>query len=94
MISHSVIAAADDKRIGATAMACSPQNSSGPPDCDNGFLALLGCDGDFDLAFVDVKNRIRGVALCVERLIRSVMRYAPFGALLCEKAYDVKGCRI
>jgi len=27
-------------------------------DCDYRFLALLGCDSEFDLALLDVKNRV------------------------------------
>jgi hypothetical protein len=34
-----------------------------PQDCDDSFLALLGNDGDFNLALFDVENRIRIVAL-------------------------------
>src|SRR5258708_1019603 len=34
-----------------------------PQDCDNGFLALLGYDGDFDLALSNVHDRICSIAL-------------------------------
>jgi hypothetical protein len=34
-----------------------------PQQCDDGFFALLGHDGDFDLALLDIENRIRVVAL-------------------------------
>ena len=32
-------------------------------NCDDRFLALLGNDGDLHLAFLDVEDRVRGVAL-------------------------------
>jgi hypothetical protein len=32
-------------------------------DCDDGFLSLLGYDGEFDLALQDIENHIRGTAL-------------------------------
>jgi hypothetical protein len=35
-----------------------------PQQCDNGFLSLLGYDCDFDLALLDIENRIGIVALC------------------------------
>ena len=46
MISHSVIAAAVAMRRGCPVRHPSPQNSSGPQDCDDGFLALLGNNGE------------------------------------------------
>jgi hypothetical protein len=38
-------------------------------DCDDCFLALLGNDGEFDLALLDVKNRVRGLSLRKDNLI-------------------------
>ena len=32
-------------------------------DCNDRFLALLGKDGEFDLALLDVKNRVRDLSL-------------------------------
>ena len=32
-------------------------------DCYYRFLALLGNDGEFDLALLDVKNRVRDLSL-------------------------------
>src|ERR1700692_2737234 len=32
---------------------------AGSQDCNDRFLALLGNDGEFDLALLDVKNRVR-----------------------------------
>jgi hypothetical protein len=32
-------------------------------DCNDRFLALLGNDGEFDLALLDVKNRVRNLSL-------------------------------
>jgi hypothetical protein len=39
-----------------------------PQDCDDGFFALLGNNGDFDLAIPDIENCIRGAALYEERV--------------------------
>ena len=36
---------------------------TGSEHCNHRFLALLGNDGEFDLAFLDVKNRVRHVPL-------------------------------
>src|SRR5271166_2662653 len=38
-------------------------------DCDDGFFALLGNNGDFDLAIPDIENCIRGAALYEERVV-------------------------
>ena len=35
-----------------------------PQNCDDGFLPLLGNNGDLDLAFLDVEDGIRWIALC------------------------------
>ena len=35
-----------------------------PQDCDDGFLPLLGNDGDFDLAVMDVKDGQSATAPC------------------------------
>jgi hypothetical protein len=32
-------------------------------DCNHRFLALLGNDGEFDLALLDVKDRVRDLSL-------------------------------
>jgi len=52
------------------------------PDCDDGFLAKLGNDGNFDLASVDVKNRIRWVSLRVDNLIFLIIRQGPSHVVL------------
>jgi hypothetical protein len=36
---------------------------TGAQDCNDRFLALLGNDRELDLAFLDVKNRVRGLSL-------------------------------
>src|SRR5690349_23271072 len=43
-------------------------------NCDDGFLALLGDDRDLDLASLDVKNRIGGIALAEERFALAISR--------------------
>jgi hypothetical protein len=44
-----------------------------PQDCDDGFFALLGDNGDFDLALLDVENCIRRTALRKDRLVLSIL---------------------
>jgi hypothetical protein len=39
-----------------------------PQDCNHRFLALLGNDGELDLALLDVKNRVRGLSLRKKQL--------------------------
>jgi hypothetical protein len=34
-----------------------------PQECDDGFLALLGNDAELELAFLEVENRVRDIAL-------------------------------
>jgi len=34
-----------------------------PQDCDDRFLALLGDDGELELAFLEIKDRVRDIAL-------------------------------
>ena len=41
-------------------------------NCDNSFFALLGKDGDLDLALLNVKNRIRDIPLREDRLILAI----------------------
>ena len=36
---------------------------TGSQDCNHRFLALLGNDGELDLALPDVKNRVRDLSL-------------------------------
>lgn len=49
------------------------------------FLALLGNDGDFDPALLDVKNGIGRLALRKYRLVLRVSRKSASGARLSEK---------
>lgn len=44
-------------------------------DCDHGFLATLGHNGDLALAVPDVKDRIGRIALSEDDLILSISRY-------------------
>src|SRR5205807_9657410 len=44
-------------------------------DCNDRFLALLGNDGEFDLALLDVKNRVRDLSLCENNLILLIVGY-------------------
>jgi hypothetical protein len=38
-------------------------------DCDNGFLAFLGYDSDFDLSRLNIVDRIRSIALRKDDLL-------------------------
>ena len=42
---------------------------AGSQDCNDRFLALLRNDGELDLAFLDVKNRVRDLSLRKNNLI-------------------------
>src|ERR1700694_4277821 len=44
-------------------------------DCNHRFLALLGNDSELDLALLDVKNRVRNIALRENNLILPVFEY-------------------
>ena len=57
------MAVAVANRFGCPIKHPSPTNSSDTQECDNGFLALLGYDSDFDLALLDIENRIGGITL-------------------------------
>jgi hypothetical protein len=69
MISHFVIATAVAMRRGCPVRHPSPQNSSDPRTATTAFLALLGDNGDFDLALLDIENCIRRTALREDRLV-------------------------
>src|SRR5260370_28930328 len=61
-------------------------------DCNDCFLALLGNDGEFDLALLDVQHRVRDLSLSENNLILQIFRYrfslAHFGEknfrMICE----------
>jgi hypothetical protein len=44
---------------------------------NNRLFALLGYDGDFDLALLDVEDGIRPVALREDPLLVAIIRYGP-----------------
>src|ERR1700693_5885058 len=46
-------------------------------DCDDRFLPLLGNNVDLDLAFLNVKHRIRQIPLQEDPPILSICRYGP-----------------
>jgi hypothetical protein len=43
-------------------------------DCDHGFLALPGYDGDFDFSFLDIENRVRVIALRKDDFFLAMLR--------------------
>src|ERR1700722_3987388 len=90
MISHVDIVVVVVNRSGVPVSAPSPQNSSGPRIRDDGFLAKLGNDRDFDLARVYVKDRIRWVSLRVDNLIFLIIRRGPSRVFLGEQSHHVK----
>src|SRR6476660_8814752 len=61
-----------------------------PEECDDGFLPLLGSDGDFDLAFLDVENGIRRVPLREDNPILAVPADAPSLADFSEKGFWIE----
>src|SRR3984893_18234264 len=63
---------------------------TGSQDCNDRFLALLGNDREFDLALLDVKNRVRYLSLGKNNLILSVLGNRFSFAHLGEKRLGVK----
>src|ERR1700730_10810906 len=61
-----------------------------PQDCDHRFLALLGNDGELDLALLDVKNRIRDLSLRKNNLILSIFGYRFPLVHVGEKYFGIK----
>ena len=62
-MTESVMAVTVAIRRACPARHPSPKNSSRTKNRDDRFLALLGNDGELRLAFLDVEDRIAGVAL-------------------------------
>src|SRR5712692_9693040 len=48
---------------------------TGSQNCNDRFLALLGNDGELDLALLDVKNRVRDLSLRKNNLILAIFGY-------------------
>src|SRR6184192_2913585 len=59
-------------------------------DCNHRFLALLGNDGELDLALLDVKNRVRDLSLRKNNLILPVFGYRFSLANLGKKFFGIK----
>src|SRR5206468_12394723 len=59
-------------------------------DCNHRFLALLGNDGELDLAFLDVKNRVRDLSLRKNNLILPIFGYRFSFAHHGEKYFGIK----
>src|SRR6202162_418582 len=59
-------------------------------DGDHRFLALLGNDGELDLALLDVKNRVRDLSLRENNLILPVFGYRFSLAHLGEKPFGIE----
>ena len=60
-------------------------------DCDDRFLPMLGNNADFDLAFLNVKDRIRRIPLQEDTFILSIRRYGPTRIHRGEKRCDIEG---
>jgi hypothetical protein len=58
---------------------------------DNRVLPQIGTDGDLDLAFPDVKDGIRRLALREDSVIFPVVRYAPAAVHGGEEFVDAEG---
>src|ERR1700724_4825076 len=63
---------------------------AGSEHCDHRFLALVGNDGEFDLAFLDVENRVGDLSLRKDNLILSIFGYRFSFAHLGEKYFGIK----
>src|SRR3954447_22045984 len=63
-----------------------------PGDCNDVFLALLGNNGEFDLALPDVKNSVRDLPLREYNLILAIFAYRFSVAHLSEKYFGIKRC--
>src|SRR5258708_25284091 len=59
-------------------------------DCNHRFLALLGNDGELDLALLDVKNRVRDLSLRKNNLILPIFGQRFSLAHLGEKFFGIK----
>src|ERR1700724_1444887 len=59
-------------------------------DCDHRFLALLGNDGELDLALLDVENRVRDLSLSKNDLILPIFGYRFSLAHLGEKFFGIE----
>ena len=64
MISDVFNSAHTQRLRGQTSLA---EEIVGTQNCDHGFFALLGDDGDLGFALLNVKNRIRRLALLVKQ---------------------------
>ena len=60
-------------------------------DCDDRFLPLLGNNVDLDLAFLNVKHRIRQIPLQEDPPILSICRYGPTPIHGGEKRCNIEG---
>jgi hypothetical protein len=60
-------------------------------DCDDGLLALLGYDGEFDLALQDIENHIRRTALREHGFTRSIFDDGVTAAIRIEKDFRIEG---
>src|SRR5436309_3521988 len=59
-------------------------------DCNDRFLALLGNDRELELAFLDVKNRVRDLSLRKNNLILPIFGYRFSLAHLGENFFGIK----
>src|SRR2546430_15857080 len=59
-------------------------------DCNHRFLALLRNNGEFDLALLDVKNRVRDLSLRENNLILPIFGYRFSIAHLGEKFFGIE----
>jgi hypothetical protein len=59
-------------------------------DCNHRFLALLGNDGELDLALLDVKNRVRDLSLRKNDLILPIFGYRFSLAHFGEKFFRIE----
>jgi hypothetical protein len=61
-----------------------------PQDCDDSLLALLGDNGDFDLALLDIENCIRRTALREDLLVFSISGDGSADVLCVQKNFGIE----
>src|SRR5580658_6389768 len=61
-----------------------------PQDAHDRFLASLGNDGELDLAFLDVKDRVRDVALRKNNLTRPIIGNGSSAVYSREKRFGIE----
>jgi hypothetical protein len=81
------------RRSGASRLAVQTrfaEKVSCSQNCNDRVLAVLGDNGELDLALLNVKNRVRGLSLRDNNLIVMIVGYRSSLASLSEKSFGIK----